>query len=117
MDKRDSGILRMSQAMKGLGLPEPGYDEDTGHFVIKFTGPYQGTTVNISRLNERQKKAIEYLRINRRIMRSEYVKLNNCTEITAKRDLNKLVGKKIFKRIGRTGKYTHYMLISNGRKV
>ena len=68
MDKRGSGILRMIQAMKGFGLPEPGYDEDTGYFVIKFTGPYQGTTVNISdRLNERQKKAVEYVKNKGRI--------------------------------------------------
>ncbi|MCK5043220.1 MAG: hypothetical protein KAR51_04285, partial [Candidatus Aenigmarchaeota archaeon] len=46
--------------------------------------------------------------------RSEYVKLNKCTEITAKRDLNKLVGINALRRIGRTGKYTHYVLISNG---
>lgn len=115
MDKRGSGILRMKQAMKKWGLPEPGYNEDMGYFVIKFIGPYQGTTIKISEeINERQKKALEYLKINKRIMRSEYVKLNKCSEITAKRDLNKLVEKKILKRVGITGKYTHYVLISNG---
>ena len=115
MDKRGSGILRMKQAMKKWGLPEPEYNENTGYFVIKFTGPYQETTVEIpEEINERQKKAIEYLKINKRIMRREYVELNKCTQITAKRDLNKLVEKNILKRIGKTGKYTHYVLIFNG---
>ncbi|MFH1151719.1 MAG: ATP-binding protein [Nanoarchaeota archaeon] len=48
MDKRGSGILRMKEATKKWKLPEPRFEENTGYFVIKFTGPYQETVVKTS---------------------------------------------------------------------
>jgi len=45
-------------------------------------------------LNERQKKIIWYLAEHKKIKREEYARICKCTEITAKRDLNKLVEKK-----------------------
>jgi len=108
MDKRGSGILRMIEAMKGLGLPNPVYKEDSGYFVIKFTGPYQRTTIKISgELNKRQKRGIEYLRANAKITTAEYMGLTTTSFRTAKRDLLNLKNKKIIKFVGslKTGYY------------
>ena len=116
MDKRGSGILRMREAMKEWKLPEPRFEENTGYFVIKFTGPYQETVIEYKeKLNERQKKALEYLKEKGRITTKEYIILNKTSVITAKRDLTDLKKKKIIKFIGsaKTGYYCFYKLIND----
>ena len=81
MDKRGSGVLRIREAMKEWKLPETKFKEDTGYFIIKFTGPYQETVIEYKeKLNERQKKAIEYLKTNLRIAPKEYKRLYNISD-------------------------------------
>ena len=116
MDKRGSGILRMREAMKEWKLPKPRFEENTGYFVIKFTRPYQETVIEYKeKLNERQKKAAEYIKQNGRITTKEYIILNKTSVITAKRDLTDLKKKKIIKFIGsaKTGYYCFYKLIND----
>jgi len=61
-------------------------------------------------LNERQKKAIGYLRRNERITNKEYQEINKTTKKTATRDLQELVGLGILIKSGRTGRGVHYVL-------
>jgi len=63
-------------------------------------------------LNERQKKAIGYLRRNERITNKEYQEINKTTKKTATRDLQELVGLGILIKSGRTGRGVHYVLNS-----
>jgi len=103
VDKRGTGILRMNSSMEKWGLPHPTFREDSGYFVIKFTGPYQGTIIKIpEELNERQKKAVEYLKEKKEITRKDYEKLNNISKRTAIRDLNNLIARGILKTSGTT---------------
>ncbi len=52
-------------------------------------------------LNERQKKAVDYLRIHKRITNKEYVQLNSgITDRTALNDLNDMLKKRIIKASG-----------------
>ncbi|MFC1461746.1 hypothetical protein ACFLQR_04435 [Verrucomicrobiota bacterium] len=51
-------------------------------------------------LNERQKKALEYVRKHERITRSGYEELNHLPPHTAKRDLRYLVEKRVLVRKG-----------------
>lgn len=60
-------------------------------------------------MNERQKKAIEYLKENKKISRSEYVELTECSERTALRDLKELMDENIVVRRG-SGRGTYYEL-------
>jgi len=62
-------------------------------------------------LNERQKKAIEYLKENERITNREYQQINNCSSRTANRDLGDLIAKKLIKSSDKKGAATFYELI------
>ncbi|WP_342764381.1 DeoR family transcriptional regulator [Thermococcus sp. M36] len=61
-------------------------------------------------LNERQIKAVLYVREKGRIRNKEYQGLFGVSEATATRDLNELVKRDIFEKIGVTGKGTYYKL-------
>lgn len=60
-------------------------------------------------LNERQKKAIEYIRKKGSIAKSEYVKLNKISHKTAHLELRGLCEKKLLVREGK-GRATKYLL-------
>jgi len=103
MDKRGSGILRMREAMKEWKLPEPAFEENTGYFVIKFTGPYQETVIEYKeKLNERQKKSLEYLKSKGKITTREYMEINNVSERTSRYDLSDLQKRGFIIKIGAT---------------
>lgn len=61
-------------------------------------------------LNERQKRAIGYLRRNERITNTEYQEINKTSKKTATRDLQELVRSGILIKSGRTGRGVHYIL-------
>jgi ATP-dependent DNA helicase RecG len=61
-------------------------------------------------LNERQIRAINYVKRKGRISNSKYQEVCNTSERTATRDLSELVESGIFIQIGRTGKGTNYIL-------
>jgi len=90
------------------GLPEPIFEEVVGSLVVTFR-KYKISGDVLKRFNERQRKVAEYLKVHEKITRSEYVKLANCSERTAFRDLEKLLKNKIIVRKGR-GKKTYYEL-------
>ena len=61
-------------------------------------------------LNERQKRAIRYLRRNERITNKEYQEINKAIKKTATRDLQELVRLGIVIKSGRTGRGVYYSL-------
>ncbi|NOQ55546.1 MAG: hypothetical protein GQ477_01935 [Nanohaloarchaea archaeon] len=61
-------------------------------------------------LNERQKKAINYVQESKKITNSEYKELNKTTKKSATRDLQSLVKQNIFLRKGVTGKGVYYTI-------
>ncbi len=63
-----------------------------------------------SGINERQKNAIEHIRRKKKITNKEYQLINKTTKKTATRDLQGLIKKGIFIKIGRTGKGVYYTL-------
>ena len=82
-------------------LPEPIFKEVTGGFAVvlrKFQIPENLESLE---LNERQKKAIEYLKIHKKITNREYQNL--CPDVnreTLRKDLNGLINKKAIIRKG-----------------
>jgi len=60
--------------------------------------------VDTRRLNERQKKAIEYLKISGQIMTNDCAKISDVSERTAGNDLNDMVTKDIIIAVGETNK-------------
>lgn len=91
------------------GLPEPIFEEISGGLVV-FLRKYRITEDELEKLNQRQREAIEHLKVRKRVSRSEYAKLTSCSERTAFRDLEELTKNKIIKRKGR-GKSTYYELM------
>jgi ATP-dependent DNA helicase RecG len=63
----------------------------------------------LSSLNQRQLKALDYLREKGKITNKEYVEINNISRETAKRDLSDLTEKGLLKIIGK-GRGSHYVI-------
>lgn len=61
-------------------------------------------------LNERQQKAIKYLRLKGKINNREYQIICSTNRVTAFRDLSDLAEKGLIEMIGRTGKWAYYCL-------
>ena len=79
------------------GLPEPVFEDTKMSFILTFR-KYQISDDLFMELNERQKKAVDYLRIHKRITNKEYVELNpGITDRTALNDLNSMLEKRIIK--------------------
>jgi len=62
-------------------------------------------------LNERQLQTVSYIKKTGRISNSEYQKISGVSRATATRDLDELFSKGILKKVGTTGKGTHYVLL------
>ena len=103
-----TGTNRMIKECLNHGLPEPLFEEITKSLVVTFR-KYKISEDILEKLNERQKKAIEYLKTHKKITRSGYVKLIICSKRTAFRDLEELLKDKIIIRKGK-GKQTYYEL-------
>jgi len=91
------------------GLPEPIFKEVTGGFAVvlrKFQIPENLESLE---LNERQNKAIEYLKIHKNITRKIYMEINNISPRQANKDLNDLLEKKLIRKQGR-GRAISYIL-------
>ena len=62
-------------------------------------------------LNDRQKKAIEYVKKEGRITQPIYCQINGIGKTYAKKEINDLIEKRVFRRIG-GGKNTYYILVT-----
>lgn len=103
------GTNRMIDWCLNYGLPEPVFEEIGGSFVVTIK-KYKITEEVLLSLNERQKKAVEYLLKNKKITNKEYRELNpNISDRTALNDFNDLVERGIITAIG-ARKYRYYIL-------
>lgn len=123
VEKAGTGIQRMKDAMLKAGLKEPKIEPSENFFMITFYGHKKDELGKISEgrdiveLNERQKKALEYLKENEFITNTKYQKVCGTTKKTASRDLAELVTLGILMRRGVTGKGTsYYLATSKGTK-
>jgi len=65
--------------------------------------------VDLSKLNDRQRKAVEYVRKHGKIGNKEYRQITGLGKVYTTKELNELIKKKIFVKIGK-GSATHYVL-------
>ena len=88
IEQYGSGTVRMVEWMKEAGLPEPEYKEELGGFSVYFYKDiYTEENLRKMELNERQIKAVMYVKEKEKITNKEYQKLVNTTKKTASRDL------------------------------
>ena len=105
-----SGIEKMQKYCLNVGLPEPIFEEDQGFQVMFKKDIYNEEYLRSMNLNERQIKAVMYIKNNGSITNKEYQEVCNTSERTSSRDLAELVSKGLFEQIGITGKGTAYIL-------
>ena len=110
------GTNRIVAAMREDKLPDPIFELLTGGLNVTLIGPGKSfakamdeAKVHKLDLNDRQKKAMEYVKAKGSIKRSEYVKLGEVSPKTAHLELRKMVKDRIFIQTG-SGPSTRYEL-------
>ena len=115
IEKAGTGTLDMIARCREAELPEPEFRQDAGQVMITLRRNWITTeALNDLDLNERQRKAIAYVREKGRIGNAEYQQLTKAIKKTASRDLDDLVRKGVLAKFGTTGRGTYYGLASKG---
>ena len=106
------GTLKIFNHCLQQGLPEPSFSEENGVMCVTFFKE-KWTEENLKKLelNDRQVKAVMYVRQNGKITNQEYRELTTISKPMATIDLNDLVKKRVFKKTGTTGRGTRYLLL------
>jgi len=103
IDAWGRGTISIIDECKAAGLPEPELAERDGGFMVTlFKNRFSEEQLQRLGLNERQIKAVLYVKEKGEITTSAYTKLYAVAERTARNDLNELSDKQILKRIGET---------------
>lgn len=111
IDSWGRGTIKIIEACKNAGLPEPVLKEEQGGFLsMIFKNRFTKEQLKKTGLNERQVKAVEYVRKHGRITNKVYQELNNVSKKTASRDLSELVNQNILKSSGVPGAGAFYKM-------
>jgi ATP-dependent DNA helicase RecG len=101
IDSWGSGIMKIVNSCKAAGLPTPTLEEDMGGFMVKlFKDRFSKEQLEKLGLNDRQMKAVEYIKTKGKITNSEYQTLSSVARRWATVELTDLVNKNIFRNIG-----------------
>ena len=108
------GISKILVACQAAGLPEPKIEEYAGGMQITFLKEiYTDEYLRKMALNERQIKAVFYIKQFGTITNSKYQELTQASKPTATRDLQDLIAKKILQNTGSKGPGAQYILIGS----
>lgn len=105
------GTIKITDECKKSGLPEPEFKEEFGGFSVYFYKDiYIEENLRKMGLNERQIKAVMYVKKKGRITNKEYQELNGCFRNTATNDLRDLVKMGVFRESGKKGAGAFYVI-------
>jgi hypothetical protein len=105
------GIDIMLEGCRHYGIPEPVIVEAQEGISVTFQKDiYTEEYLRALDLNERQVKAVLYVKQHHSITNAEYQKLNNLGKSVSTTELQDLIDKKLVKKIGTTGRGTKYVL-------
>jgi ATP-dependent DNA helicase RecG len=114
IDAWGRGTLKIINSCKEAELPEPEIKESDGGFLVTiFKDVLTEEQLKKLGLNERQIKAVFFLKENKSITNKAYQSLNNTSERTALRDLENLAEMNLVEKIG-DKKGTYYTLKNGG---
>ncbi|MBN1673595.1 MAG: DUF4062 domain-containing protein [Kiritimatiellae bacterium] len=117
IEKAGTGTLDMIALCRDASLPEPDFRQEGGQWVVTLWRDWLTTSVMAGLdLNHRQMKGVDFVKERGRIGNIEYQQLTGVTKKTASRDLNDLLKKDVFTRVGTTGRGTYYVLVRKGDK-
>ena len=103
--------MKIVNSCKAAGLPTPTLEEDIGGFMVKlFKDRFSKEQLEKLGLNDRQIKAVEYIKTKGKITNSEYQEINEIGKSVTIDELRNLVEQQIFVRVGETGRGTYYKL-------
>ena len=106
------GTIKIMDECKKAGLPEPEFKEEYGGFAVYFYKDiYTEENLRKIGLNERQIKAVIYVKEKGKITNREYQELAKVSKPMATIDLKELVTSGIFEKKGITGRGTEYFLV------
>lgn len=109
-----TGTNKIITWCKNWGLPEPGFEETGTSLVLTFNRYFVSEKI-LKELLERQREAVEYLKVKEIITNKNYQELAHVAKATATRELAEMVEKGIIVRYGETGKGTFYVLKGSER--
>ena len=107
------GVRIMAELCEAQGLPQPFYNIDGSDFWIEFRDFFNEQGLIERGLNERQIKALFFIKEKGEITKKEYQELNNISVRTAVYELKKLVEKYKFLRMVGASVNTSYVLKNN----
>lgn len=111
VEKAGTGTTDMIADCREAGLPEPDFEQRGPHFVVTLWRDWLTEEVMVSMgLSEKQRLAIAFVKTNGRITNKNYRGLTDVIIRTASRDLDDLARKGALKKVGTTGRSTHYVL-------
>ncbi|MGJ1273829.1 MULTISPECIES: ATP-binding protein [Sphingobacterium] len=111
IDSWGSGTIRIIETCKQANLPEPELIEQEGGFsVTLFKNSLTAEQLAKLGLNDRQLKAVEYVKEKGKITNKEYQELNDTTDRTALRDIETLITLGVLRRVGEK-KGAYYELV------
>ena len=106
------GTIKIINECKKAGIPAPVFTYDSSDISVEFRKDiYNEKHLQSLPLNERQVKAVLYVKEKGKITNKEYQEINNTTDRTALRDLETLIQLNIIQRIGEK-KGAYYELAS-----
>jgi ATP-dependent DNA helicase RecG len=111
IEKWGTGTNDMIQECISWELPEPEFEFTGTSLVVTFwKSKLTEEYLNSLGLNERQTKAVMYVKEQGKITNKEYQELTKVSKATATRELSDIVEKKILEQSGVRGKGTYYKL-------
>lgn len=109
IEKYGSGTIKIIDFCKQHGIPSPEFKEVFGGFSVVFRKDvYTEEYLRNLGLNERQIKAVMYVKERGKITNKEYQEICGIKKRQATDDLKELEDKVILERVGKTGKGTYY---------
>lgn len=112
IDAWGRGTIKILDTCKQADLPEPEMKEQDGGFIITlFKDNLTEEWLTKLGLNERQLKAVNFVKEKGKISNADFQELYGVSKATATRDLTELVEKyELFEKLGQTGAGTAYVL-------
>lgn len=117
IEKAGSGTQRMIELCREAGLIEPQFEQRSGSFVLTLWRDWLTDKVLAGySINERERRAVQFLKIHGTITNSQYQREFLVAKRTASLDLAELVAIGLIEKTGSTGKGVYYRLAKGAAK-
>lgn len=108
------GIEIMVEGCRQYGMPDPVIEEEHGGISVTFLKDiYTEEYLRTLDINDRQVKAVLFIKKHGKINNTKYQELNDVSKPTATRELKSLLEKKIVVNTGTRGSSSEYVLVGS----